>query len=66
MAEEDKDVDMAGSGDDDDSSGDSDDSSSSSGSDVPDVAQEDMERIMRLEAALEANPNQYDAHVEVC
>jgi hypothetical protein len=48
-----------------DSGSDDDDSSSSSDEEV-EVGEQDMSRLMQLEAALEANPNQYDTHLEVC
>ena len=54
--------DAAGSGGDSDSS--SGDSSSSDEEDV-EVDDRDMDRIMKLEASLEVNPNQYDLHLEV-
>jgi hypothetical protein len=54
----------AGGGSDDSGSGSDSDSSSSSDEEV-EVSGTDMDRIMALEAALGANPNQYDAHLEV-
>jgi hypothetical protein len=68
MSAEDEDQAMADGGDDGSDSDGSDSSSSSSSSssdEEVEVSGTDMERIMQLEAALEANPNQYDAHLEV-
>ena len=52
-----------------DSDGDPSDSSSksSSGSDEEvEVDHADMQRMMKLEADLEANPHLYDTHIQVC
>jgi hypothetical protein len=62
--DEDRDHPMAEGGDDD--SGDSgDDSSSSSSDEEVEVDARDMDQMMKLEASLEGNANQYDAHLEV-
>lgn len=54
MADDNKDVDMS----------DSDDDSSSE--EEVDIDPQDEQRIMSLEAQLEASPTVYDLHVQVC